>query len=93
MAPPTDQRSLPEVILLWFLQVLGAVTAILFGTFGILSWAVADQANTKADIANTQADTANLVSLVALCAQLVSGTDVSPSIATAQLSKFTGLGP
>lgn len=79
-----DERSLPESILLWFLQVLGAVTAILFGTFGILSWQLADQANqlssganTKSDQANSQANAANVVALVALCAQVSADTNVS----------------
>lgn len=63
-----DERNLPERILLWFLHVLGAVTAILFGVFGILLWQSASEANTlasntdeKADLANAQSNTANLV--------------------------------
>lgn len=83
-ATRSDERSLPEIILLWFLQVLGAVTAILFGAFGVLSWQVADAANQlsraaneKSDLANSQSDTANLVALVALCAQIEAGTNVS----------------
>lgn len=77
MAVIIKERSLPESILTWFLQVLGAVTAILFGAFGVLSWQAADEANTKSDLANSQSETANIVALVALCAQLTSGTSVS----------------
>lgn len=65
-----NHRSLPEAILLWFLEVLGAITAILFGIFGVMSWKAADEANSRSD-------TANLVALVALCAQLEAGDDVS----------------
>ncbi|KAI3392555.1 hypothetical protein diail_5526 [Diaporthe ilicicola] len=75
MASMTDHRSLPETILLWFLQVLGAVTAILFGAFGVLSWQVAGEANQLSKSANSQSDTANLVALVALCAQIATGDD------------------
>lgn len=79
------ERSLPETILLWFLQVLGAATAILFGTFGILSWNVADEANSLANEANQLAneanrltDTANMFTLVTLCGGGLSGnTNVS----------------
>lgn len=79
MASIPDHRSLPEAILLWFLQVLGAVTAILFGAFGVLSWQVAGEANQLSRSANSQSDTANLVALVALCAQIATGDDVSPT--------------
>lgn len=72
MAPRSNHRSLPEAILLWFLEVLGAVTAILFGVFGVMSWKAADEANSRSD-------TANLVALVALCAQLGTADDVSPT--------------
>lgn len=84
MPAPSGQRILPETILLWFLQVLGAVTAIIFGTLGILSWLVADQANVKSDVANAQSDTGNLVALVALCAQVVSRPDVGQTRAAAR---------
>lgn len=47
---------------MWFLEVLGAVTAILFGVFGAMPWKAAS-------------DAANLVALVALCAQLTTGDD------------------
>lgn len=84
MAISTKEQSLPESILVWFLEVLGAVTAILFGAFGVLSWQAANEANTKSDLANSQSElansqseTANLVALVALCAQLTSGASVS----------------
>lgn len=77
MASTPTHRSLPEAILLWFLEVLGAVTAILFGVFGVMSWKAADEANKKSDTANSRSDTANLVALVALCAQLATGDDVS----------------
>lgn len=84
MAVQQHDRSVPEVILLWFLQVLGAVTAILFGVFGALSWQAAKdadglsdkafelskEANRKADVAKSQADSANLVALLALCDQI-----------------------
>lgn len=84
MTVQRDERSVPEAILLWFLQVLGAVTAILFGVFGALSWQVADEANDlstaaldlsreanrKADVAKSQSDSANLVALLALCDQI-----------------------
>lgn len=79
MAAIKKEHSLPETILIWFLQVLGAVTAILFGAFGVLSWQAANEANTKSDLANSQSETANIVALVALCAQLTSGTSVSTS--------------
>lgn len=79
MASSNNHRSLPEAILLWFLEVLGAVTAILFGIFGVMSWKAADEANGKSDIANSRSDTANLVALVVLCAQLGTGDDVSPT--------------
>lgn len=72
MTPRHNHRSLPEAILVWFLEVLGAITAILFGTFGIMSWKAADEANSRSD-------TSNLVALVALCAQLDTGDDVSPN--------------
>lgn len=71
MAVRADERSLPGVILVWLLQVIGAVTAIIFGTFGVLSWRVADEANRlaadandKSDRANSMSDVANLVALV-----------------------------
>lgn len=70
MAARADDRSLPETILVWFLQVLGAVTAILFGRFDVLSWQAADQANSISDVANS-------VALVGLCAQVTSGGNVS----------------
>lgn len=79
MASRNNHQILPEVILLWFLEVLGAVTAILFGIFGVMSWKAADEANEKSDVANSRSDTANLVALVALCAQLGTGDDVSPT--------------
>lgn len=60
---------------MWFLEVLGAVTAILFGVFGAMSWKAASEANQKSDIANDRSDAANLVALVALCAQLTTGDD------------------
>lgn len=67
-----NHRSLPEAILVWFLEVLGAITAILFGTFGVMSWKAVDEANSRSD-------TSNLVALVALCAQLDTGDNVSPN--------------
>ncbi|KAH8783227.1 hypothetical protein F5883DRAFT_538115 [Diaporthe sp. PMI_573] len=82
MASLPNHRSLPEAILVWFLEVLGAVTAILFGVFGVMSWKAADEANQKSDIANSRSDTANIVALVALCAQLTTGYD-------ARVSSFT----
>lgn len=82
--PYRDGRTLPESILLWFLQVLGAVTAILFGAFGVLSWQLSNEsnrlsgaANAKSDLANAQSSTANLVALVALCAQVGADNSVS----------------
>lgn len=89
-----DERSVPERILLWFLQVLGAVTAILFGVFGALSWQVAGDANelsskaielsrvanTKADVAKSQSDSANLVALLQLCDQILTAEDVSQAL-------------
>lgn len=80
MAAIRKERSLPETILVWFLQVLGAVTAILFGAFGVLSWQAANEANSKSDLANSQSETANIVALVALCAQLTSGTSVRAEV-------------
>lgn len=84
LVPHQEGRTLPESILLWFLQVLGAVTAILFGAFGVLSWQVASEsnqlssaANAKSDLANSQSSTANLVALVALCTQLGADSNVS----------------
>lgn len=79
MASLSTHRSLPDAILLWFLEILGAVTAILFGVFGVMSWKAADEANQKSDIANSRSDTANVVALVALCAQLATGDHVSSS--------------
>lgn len=56
-------RNLPETLTTWFLQVLGAASAVIFGVYGALSWQ-------NSNDAKRQADMANLVSLVALCAQL-----------------------
>lgn len=72
-----SERTLPESILLWFLQVLGAVTAILFGAFGVLSWQLTNDSNRLSSTANAKSDTANLVALVALCAQIGADTNVS----------------
>lgn len=91
MTTQSDQPSVPETIQLWFLQVPGAVTAILFGTFGVLSWQVADEANDLADNANGLASKANelakdankyandgnLLALVTLCAGGLAGTKVN----------------
>lgn len=44
---------------MWFLGALGAVTAILLETFGVLSCQVADEANTLATAANELAIDAN----------------------------------
>ena len=73
----SEQRSIPETILIWFLQVLGAVAAIVFGVFGILSWSDANVAKQQADRALDQANAANMPALVALCAQGSLGEDVS----------------
>lgn len=79
-----EEQSLPATLLVWFLEVLGAITAILFGTFGILSWQVAGEANKLASNANQFAEdanaltnTANMLALVALCGGSLSGTNVS----------------
>lgn len=77
MASRRNHRNLPKAILLWFLEVLGAVTAILFEVFGVMPCKSADEANGKSDIANSRSDTANLVAVVALCAKLGTGDDVS----------------
>lgn len=77
MATQAEMRNTPETILLWFLQVLGAITAILFGVISALSWQAADVANQLAGAANAKSDAANLVALVALCAQVTSSPDVS----------------
>lgn len=77
MYRPLQERTLPESILLWFLQVLGAVTAILFGAFGVLAWQAASESNQLSQTANAKSDTANLVGLVALCAQVGADDDVS----------------
>lgn len=79
MVSSNVHRNLPEAIFVWFLEVLGAVTAILFGVFGAMSWKAADEANQKSDIANDRSDGANLVALVALCAQLTAGDDAQVS--------------
>lgn len=90
-----EEKSLPEIILTWLLQVLGAITAILFGTFGVLSWQVAgeanrltndanqlaDDANGLTNEANGLADTANMLALLQVCGG-VSGTNVSFSLLT-----------
>ena len=55
--------SLPKKILLWLLQVFGAVTAVLFGTFSILEWQ-------NSENAATQADVANLVAFLSFCGDL-----------------------
>lgn len=75
--PSREERTLPESILLWFLQVLGAVTAILFGAFGVLAWQAASESNQLSQTANAKSDTANLVALVALCAPIGADADVS----------------
>lgn len=72
MASRRNHRILPEAILLWLLEVLGALTAIFFGVFGVMPWKAADEAN-----GNSRSNTANLVALVALCAKLGTGDDVS----------------
>lgn len=77
MAARPEERSLPETLLTYFLQVLGAVTAIIFGVFGILSWSDGDIAKRQAETALQQADTANFLALVALCAQASQGGSVS----------------
>lgn len=84
MANQREDRSVTETIILWCLQVLGAVVAILFGVFGALSWQVACQANDlsreaniKADVAQSQSDSANLIALLALCDQISTAEDVS----------------
>lgn len=99
MAIQHDERSVPETILLWFLQVLGAVTAILFGVFGALSWQKAEDANglsteaielskvanSKADVAKSQSDSANLVALLQLCDQISTAEDVSQTLSLFRL--------
>lgn len=54
-----DEQSLPAASRVWFLGALGAVTAILLETFGVLTWQVADEANTLATAANELASDAN----------------------------------
>lgn len=55
--------SLPKKILLWLLQVFGALTAVLFGTFSILEWQNSEEAAAQADVAN-------LVAFLSFCADL-----------------------
>jgi hypothetical protein len=70
---PTLQLIEPEGdniakwILLWLLQVFGAITAVIFGTFSILAWKIAVKASTQADVAN-------LVAFLSFCSDLPANT-------------------
>lgn len=64
-----NERNLPETILVWFLQILGAASAIIFGVYGVLSWQ-------NSDTAKSQSDMANMLALIAVCAQGSEDTDV-----------------
>jgi hypothetical protein len=63
LEPP--ERSLPEVILIWFLQVVGVVAAIVFGVFSTLSWFESVKSTNEAALANA-------IALVSLCTGQVS---------------------
>lgn len=88
MAARPEERSLPETLLIYFLQVLGAVTAIIFGVFGVLSWSDAKIAKQQAETAVQQANTANMLALVALCAQGSQAWSVSIITFVGEESKF-----
>ncbi len=59
------EKDILEVIRDWMLQTVGVVAAIIFGTWTILAWDVAKQANVQSVQSNTLA-------FAAVCAQLAS---------------------
>ncbi|KAF2500442.1 hypothetical protein BU16DRAFT_556910 [Lophium mytilinum] len=62
-APVAVKEPRPgEKILIWILQIVGFLTALIFGTFSVLSWKIAQQAT-------AEASSANLLSFIALCEQ------------------------
>jgi hypothetical protein len=76
ISQPSDEvrySSLPDIILTWFIQVVGVIAAIVFGVFAVLSWTEAQddakRAREQADAFRSQANTANLIALAAICVQ------------------------
>jgi ABC-type multidrug transport system fused ATPase/permease subunit len=67
---PAAPDSLRQRILLWFLQVFGAIAVVIFGTFSVLAWKDAEQAKAQADIAN-------LVSFLSFCGDVASNSDAN----------------
>jgi hypothetical protein len=65
--------SLPDIVLTWFIQVVGVIAAIVFGVFAVLSWTEAQddakRARDQADAFRSQANTANSIALAAICVQ------------------------
>jgi magnesium-transporting ATPase (P-type) len=72
---PDEVRNstLPDIILTWFIQVVGVIAAIVFGVFAVLSWTEAQddakRARDQAEAFRSQANTANLIALAAICVQ------------------------
>jgi hypothetical protein len=61
------EKDLAEQYRDWILQIIGVATAVIFGTWSVLSWDVAKQAN-------TQSRQANALAFAAFCGQ------VSPNV-------------
>ncbi|KAK5172516.1 uncharacterized protein LTR77_002636 [Saxophila tyrrhenica] len=70
---PQQQHTIPieeplaQVLLTWFVQVIGLAAAIVFAVFAVLSWI--DSQHAKA-----QANAANLLALAAICTQTLENT-------------------
>ena len=73
------EESLPSILLLWFIQVVGLAAAIIFGVFSVFSWI-------DAQAAKAQADTANLLALTALCASSANQNSEVQSLCSAYAS-------
>lgn len=58
-----DQGNVPRGVLLWLLQVFGAVAAVIFGAFTILGWKISEQAISQSNIAN-------MVAFLSFCSDL-----------------------
>ena len=59
------EKDILEVVRDWMLQSIGVAAAIIFGTWTILAWEVAKQAN-------LQSVQSNILAFAAVCAQLPS---------------------
>ena len=65
-----EKAGVGDRILILILQIVGFVTALLFGVFSILSWKLSEKAI-------AEANTANIISFLSLCAQITSENNVS----------------